>query len=310
VEHRIIVGATDYEDRSYYVTLSAFTDKEVYLLKTVTGAYIRFHVKDSAGFSVEDVLVTARIGGVIVEQGKTDAVGISRLFLNPKTSYTMEFFKTGYPTPVYTITPTTSDYYIVLAAVTEPVAPTTDVTWKLYPDYTSIKNESITFILNASSPSGAIEYWGMKIENETAVLFDETKTDSFGGSISTTLNFTTYESGDKVYVTIKIKQLGRDELVIERTYYLYEYKPPSEVSLFKFLENIGQKLDTFTRNFFALLMSLFLVAMIAKYVPMGAYGGGIIALIFLGMFTWMGWFDWWIMMLCGMAAIAIYLWIR
>jgi len=309
-EYELIASATGFPERKFYITTPGTPptsqDVVVYLLATADGAYIRVHVSDSAGYAVTDAKVTAKKDSAIVEEVKTDASGVGRLFLDPTTQYQIEVAKAGYTTVVYMITPTSSDYYITFGGVQPIVVPVSDVTWKLKPEYTSIKNETIYFTFNTSSPKGAIQYWGMKIENETDTLFDQTWTNATGGKMSASIDLTNYSSSDKIYVTVKVKESGEVVKTEVRTYHVYVYVEPGVTSLTKLLQNLGDKLDDFTKVFVSLLMTLFLIGIIMKYVPAGVFGGGILALIFLGFFTYLGWFPWILMLLMGATAIGLY----
>lgn len=313
-EYELKTSATGFLERKFYITTPTIPptlqDVVVYLLATDDGAYIRFHISDGAGYVVQDAKVVAKKSGTIVGEDKTDASGVMRLFLDPTTQYQIEVSKTGYTTTVYIITPTSSDYYIAFGAAQPIVVPVSDVTWILKPTTTSIRNESITFTFNTSSPRGKIQYWGMKIENETTTLSDQTWTNATGGRMSAMPDFTNYSSGDKIYVTVKVKESGITEKSEMRTYYIYECVEPEGISLFTILQDLGDTLDDFTKVFISLIMTLFVVGCIVKYVSAGAFGGGILALISLGFFTYIGWFPWLLMLLVGMVTVGLYGWMK
>lgn len=308
--YQLVYGCDGYETRSQNVTLTEQSNISVSLLGTGDGAYINFHVSDQYGYALNYVYVEAIVGNATVEGRYTDSTGVARLFLSPITQYTIRLTRVGYTTMSFNIIPTSSNYYFLLSTQTAPEGPTHETTWYFYPDNTSIKNESsCIFMLNATSPTGQIEYLTLIIENSTHIIFSETNTSSYFASIIADIDLSNYTTGDEIYVTTTLKEFGKDPLTLRAspyiTYYVYSGNI-SETSLYMIIHSVGEELGDFSSNFLALILTLFFVGMVSSVAPPGSYGGGIMALIMLGFFGFFGWIDVWLLMVVGVCALSVY----
>lgn len=149
VDGSITYVSTGYPTRVWGDTLtlsSTVTNKVLYLLKDTDGSYSTYNVVDVysnpiQGVSVEVVKV---IDGTstVVASGTTDDAGSITFFLDPTTSHSFTFTKTGYTTLSTSITPALASYTITLTSSTSTNATyygdLEGISWKIYPQQSTL----------------------------------------------------------------------------------------------------------------------------------------------------------------------------
>jgi hypothetical protein len=111
-----------YNPRNYYVTNNAntFTNITAYLLLSTSGYFVRFHVLTITNQPIANAFGIAQLfinnQWTTVEQEYSDSSGTATFFLNPTSTYQMNFTASGYSSSQFTITPTQQDYNVQLSS--------------------------------------------------------------------------------------------------------------------------------------------------------------------------------------------------
>lgn len=312
---QVNVSSSGYGARNYFLTISAYQVLTAYLLPDGSGTYIRFHVKDTNGNELDNVLVgaTAIISGsvIVVDSGYTDASGTVRLFLNPTTTYTITAIKSAYTTGIYSIMPTTADYYLTLGTGgLKTYATQADVSWTMTPrDYVPNGSKQWFYFVTYSASGVLSSFWmNLTYVNDTGswILFNQTMTGQpKGGQIATLLDLTN-RSGGRIVVNAGYTATGSLwsnflDFILQLTNNSSSiYAIPNIISQF------GGGLSMGAKTFIAITIATFLMVGVMSYAPLNSYGGGMVVLTVLGFFTFFNWVDFGVFMLTGIVVVALY----
>ena len=167
-------------------------NKTYYLMPTILGQFVTFQVINLADQIVSGVHVNVTKGGVLAEDGYTDAAGTVQFFLNPDSSYVLTFAKSGYETYITTITPSQTSYTITLGGGGTVFNQTLDysagVTYQIQGEY-PFNGTVHNFNMSMYSSYWTLDRWGFVLTNaeRTAIFASNTSTTN-GGFLSTSIN--------------------------------------------------------------------------------------------------------------------------
>lgn len=187
------------QQRNYRVETGVLTNSTtntvLYLLPTSLGVFQKFAVVDNNGDSISSVLGTISVvlGGNTVTTfiGLTDSSGFMSAFLNPDSTYSAVFSKTGLTSNSFTFVPTTETRTVVMGGTAAILGNGTRIsgntTYDIFPVNSSLNNgTTYTFGFNVSS-SQAITLISMNITNMSGFQFLY-RTNPGEGFISGTIN--------------------------------------------------------------------------------------------------------------------------
>lgn len=308
--------STSYYPRNYYTTMSSTTrvNLTAYLLSTSSPAHtVNYIVQDVYGHNIEGALVTAQklINGsyVTVEQKETDSIGVATLFQTPLTCYQMVFTHPSYVQKVRFICPS-SDNYIIRLGGASSIDFTTlfdDISYNFAPSYANIvktsptTNETINFTIACAG--GTLTSYGMCIvANETDTVYCGVGSSPSGATLIGSMNLTNYTDRTEIVAYTWFIKSGYSNHTINRTYWL-EVTNSSAYTLDSAIVYATPELDDFSK-IFIILVSLFAVGGVTATF---GFGGGVVAVVVLGFWVAVEWFNSSYLILFG--ALAFGLWI-
>jgi hypothetical protein len=173
------------------------TNTVLYLLPTSLGIYTRYQTLTTTGDVISDVLatITRVIGGTSVNigTGLTDSSGLISFFLNPSASYDYVFSKTGFDDNIFSLTPASSDIYVVTMGgggsqnVSTGSQIVQNTTYAIFPVNSTLQNHTdVTFEFHVNS-SQSINFMSMNLTNSSGFQLAFVSQASIG-VITTTLN--------------------------------------------------------------------------------------------------------------------------
>lgn len=304
----------NYTQRKYYRTLTEESEitLKAYLLKTSEGMIVRFHIRDTSELPISNATFTGEKSinstWTTIEQAKSDDSGVASVFLDPLATYRINIEYPGFDTFTSTIQPTSQDYRVYLERAIAVTIETLfeDVTYYILPYSMNATLQNVTFVVNCTS--GELEWYGLNItHNDTSILFYQKVTGQpYGGEIQTQINLTN-DTG-QIFVRAFVKKENYSEYYINRTYFIWTVVPGS-LSAWTLIQSlipsspfIAGGLTTIVTGLASLIIAAIGASFVAKRNLVGA---GIAALAILGIFTFMGWFDWRIYTLIGVVVISI-----
>jgi len=274
-------SASGYPQRTWNPSYTEYTysvtDQILYLLSSADGLYVTFQVTNPSNqvLSGVSVVATRVISGdtVIVGQGTTGADGAVTFWLNPDYSHTINFSKVGFDTESFSITPTQSEYTVILSGGTsEQIYDyTKGITIRIKPEAsTQIFNDTIyNFNMTISTSYWDLERFGfeLKLANGT-ILNSSNSSSSSGGTVWTNINTTDYKRILMYYYwTINSTNMTR----IASWNIINSFNTNSEWSIKAFFEDFEDYidsgifgLDNFGRNLIVFLV-LFITVGILTY---------------------------------------------
>jgi hypothetical protein len=282
-------------------------DNNAFLLKEAEGVAVTFIVKYKFA-ALEGVLMTAAnpyINGsqIAVEQDETDASGQAFAFLDPDVQYEVTLSREGYGTKVLNVQAGVSQSYEVSISANEVVnlnQAFSDVYYRFDPLFASVQhytdlNTTVNFTVvapNANLNSFWINVTLVKNDTNETSLFNGSATDSGGGKIVAVLNLTNASDLDRLRVDASIDKVGADTFSTSRTYTVF-VSTPSNTSLYEIMRNLRTTsgLSDFATNIIALFIAMVFAGFMAVKGA-GSYGVGFGVLGVLGLFVFLGWFDW------------------
>lgn len=189
------------EQRTWIDTFSmtnATKAQTLYLLPSSEGIFVTFQLINSAEQTEDDVLANATKSGNLIQSGLTDDAGLITFFLDPDTSYTFNFFKTGFDLFTTTLTPTQTSYTINLGTSTISSAPddfTKGVTYTIYPlTSVALTNQSfIPFNFSISSSFWSVTEFGFTLFNSSGHYLNSTSVSAASGTASALANTSGYK---------------------------------------------------------------------------------------------------------------------
>lgn len=184
----------DYQKLNYDYT-NITTNITLYLLSSNEGQYVNFQVVNTALVPIFGVEATATtsIGGTsqIIGTGFTDASGGITFWMDPTSSHSLTFQKTGYTTVATTITPSQTAYTITMGTIGG--ANITDYTQGLnytiqpYPYYLDNQTDYVfNFTMNTGTAN--LSSFGYTLVNASGSTLASNFSSSSSGTISSILN--------------------------------------------------------------------------------------------------------------------------
>lgn len=193
-------SATNYPQRTYSLSGTALTNTTTHtgltLLSSGDGIYVTFQVVDVTDVPISGVAAQAeKIEGAtytIVQTGETGDDGGVTMWLDPDFPHRFTFTRSGYDTGIYTITPTQSQYTIVLSGTSN----VTDydfgrgISYYTRPaNYTLNNDTDYVFEFEINASYWTLEEFGYSLFNSTDDLIGRnSSTTGTGGTVSTLNN--------------------------------------------------------------------------------------------------------------------------
>jgi len=156
--------APTYTQRSYDVASTVLNNQTVVrdltLLLTNEGLYVRIRALDSISNPISGVIVTMASDGTTHEIQTTDDSGIATFFADPDTTYTFTLERSGYTTRSVSFRPTSTDIVNVIMSEAEEetrASVSAGITYSFAPTFTPINiNTSYNFTFTLFS-----NYWNI-----------------------------------------------------------------------------------------------------------------------------------------------------
>lgn len=172
-----------------FTLTNSTTNKILYLLGTTDGLYVTFQTTTGVGNQITGVFISVNRTDIgFIGSQFTDESGTATFWLNPNFPHIVTASKAGYDTVTLSITPSQSQYTIVLGgqSVTNTVVDSTKgIAWDIKPASRYLLNDTTyQFNLTLSSDFYSLDSWGMNISNDTAYLCANSSTVATGGTLS------------------------------------------------------------------------------------------------------------------------------
>lgn len=171
----ISLSASGYVPRNYYgyYGVSYYIDLDAYLLDTSNGIYPIFNVVDTSYSPLEDALISAYrdVAGTstLVSQMYTDTVGAAQMYLDPTATHTIITTKSGYNPDSSDITPTASNYLIILTQNATynyfNISDTFFIVVQPHDTDLEVGVDNITVTIH--DPYNNLNYWNITVVNQT-----------------------------------------------------------------------------------------------------------------------------------------------
>lgn len=172
---------------------TTLTHQVLYLLSSIDGIFVTFKLFNPSGSVLSGVVVsgTRVINSVetIVAYGTTDSGGGVTFWLNPDFQHHFTFSKTGYDTYEIDLTPTETNYPIVMGGGSEGTTVndyTVGVTISIKPSGDFLeKNNKYNFNYTISSTFWNMDSWGYSLKYSNGTIIDtQNSTTNSGGILS------------------------------------------------------------------------------------------------------------------------------
>lgn len=298
----IYITSDGYVQRKFTTLISEDSRFSVkaYLLKTTDGSFTRFHIEDQAGNVISNVDVTAYkyidFTYQTVETANSDDSGVATMFMDPLTTYIIEFEKSGYTSANYSIQPSSSDYTITLTSVSanEPAGvDLANITYSIQPQW-NVTHDNVTFSFTINSFDSKLEWWAFNVTFNTTTYFFSNETTSSGGVNSTTLDLGngTFHNATLIITASFKKQNVTSPYVITKVHYIWDTPIPqtSIEGLAIYIinnANIGEGGDSARYNTIFFGIGILVLALIVGSTVSGD-GSGLVVLGIIGIGMFLG----------------------
>lgn len=295
----ITVKTSGYENSKYYKTLTENTtlNQTAYLLPTASAVSKQFTIQDTLGTVISNAKLTVKrfINDTwqVVNEEKTDSSGIAVLSLEEEILYSVTFTALGYVDLTQTYTGNTAQVLVTIATETGLVLDhqTDGIYWTMRPSVNALKStENQTISFTALSDNSSLEDYSLLVYwTNGTVIYNQTTVSGDGGTLETTMNLTAINPGRSIKASGGFTKAGYSTFYINRTFYIHN-ATISNRTLFGLMPNFPEEnnLGEIATTIIAVLTVLMVTGGIAATVGVGA---GIVGLLVLGMFTFLGWFS-------------------
>jgi len=296
----ITAASAGYQNSKYYVTLTENTtlNQTAYLLATASALNKQFTIQDTLGTVLPNVKLTLSrfINNTwqIVREETSDSSGIIVIQVESGVLYAASFTAAGYATLTQTYLGNTAQVLVTLSTETglNLDHQTEGIYWSMQPSVNSLhatENQTISFTAVSNNASltdySLLLYW----LNGT-VIFNQTVISSSGGILSHTMNLTGITSGRSIKAAGSFTKAGYPVFWVNRTFYIYN-ATTSNRTLFGLMPTFpaNNGLGEMATTLIALTVVLLVTGGLAASV--GGVGAGLVGLVVLGMFAFVGWFS-------------------
>lgn len=276
-DYDITYSAAGYEERvsteSDAVFSNATQEKNLLLLETAAGVTANFRVVNNVGDPIEEVEVTVTIlsSNVTIEVRDTDDSGFVSFWVDPDTTYTFTFVKSGYETDSFNLRVTSTDIRTVtLGEAVEDVITSiySGINYYFLPRDTSLNNETnYTFVFNMTSSIWNITDCYFYIKNSSDIL----GSNGTGYNGSQCMLSITYNTGNQSKIISKaVYELNLTYNNTVSLQYNVQYTYEGEFSLKHFLDDIknfgGAGFDDWSKFFIAFAAMFAIVALASSKI--------------------------------------------
>jgi len=296
----LIVKASGYENSNYYLTLTENTtlNQTAYLLATASAVSKQFTIQDTLGTVIPSVKLTIKrfINDTwqVVKEAKTDSSGIAVIPVEEEILYSVTFTAPGYVSLTQTYTGNTAQVLVTIATETGLVLDhwTEGIYWTMLPSVNALKTEeNQTISFTAVSDNSSLEDYSLLVYwTNGTLIYNQTTTSGDGGTLSTTMNLTSASPGRSIRASGGFTKAGYPTFYINRTFYIHN-ATVSNRTLFGLMPNFPEENDLGEIATTIIAVTTVLVVTGGIAATVGGVGAGIVGLLVLGMFTFMGWFS-------------------
>lgn len=176
--------------RNLWSLTNSTTNQALYLLTSSEGIYVTFQVVNSADQLLSGVIanITRSISGVvsIVGAGTTGLDGVVTYWLDPDVTYTINFFKTGFPFFTATQSFTQTGYTITLGSSSTTADDfTREISWQVSPTGGFLdQNALYNFYYAINSSFWTLNEFGFSLYHVNGTLIGSNSSTSNGGNLS------------------------------------------------------------------------------------------------------------------------------
>lgn len=289
------ISASGYVSRTYYAyyNVGYYVNLDAYLLDTYSGVYPIFNVVNTSYVPLEGALVSAyrTIGAtsVLVSQLLTDSVGAAQMYLDPTATHTIITTLSGYNPDSSSITPTATNYLIMLTKNASynyfNISDTFFIVVQPHAAELEIGVDNITTTIH--DPYNNLNFWNVTTVNQTGDLCDTYySTTSSGGiySVNSSAFTCTVAAGTRVFTSVHFDRNTSSPYYFNATWWNEDFNY-STYSLASVFDTAPIKEDY--REFIAVAATLAGGVMVG-----GALGSGAGALVMLAiavLFSSQGW---------------------
>lgn len=180
------------------------TNKTLYLLPAILGAYTRYRTVTASGDTLSNVFATVSktISGssTLITSGYTDSSGLISFFLDPDDSYDYVFSKTGFGTNSFSLTPNSVETYTIVMGqgnigISNGTQLSQNLSFLIQPTNLTLLNSTVySFSLTVNS-SRTISFTSLNITNSSGTqlgYISGTSTGTISVSVNTGNNTRLY----------------------------------------------------------------------------------------------------------------------
>lgn len=162
------------------------TDLTLFLLPTSEGIFVTFQVINIAQQPLSGVFSNVSLSGSLIASGTTDDAGSITYFLDPDTSYTFYFEKSGFNTQITTFAPSQTTYTITLSQAGGDVIEdyTQGINYSISPGQVSLTNDTLTFFnFSLNSSFWTVNTFGFNLTNQDGIIVNASDASTSGGTV-------------------------------------------------------------------------------------------------------------------------------
>lgn len=302
----IDITSAGYQQRSYYATIGVVTEINASLLATSSGSWVIFYVYTPTELPIQNALINAErlippASWLTVAQKKTDSSGSAAIFLSPTTTYRLNFSAAGYSNQTQQLQPAASPYVIYMLP-TSALNISYNTSYKniilwIEPNGTALySNESYVFRYYIFSSDNMLQYegWQLTYSNGTQILLQNT-TNAGGVTYTQNIDTAIWNSG---YIDFNywFKKYGFGLVNATQRYYIYgvhAYNTSIMAGVNDIAAGVAAGTPDVTMEQFAFIsMLISIICMAAASSQYKLFGSGVIGLMILSMFSFMGTYIW------------------
>lgn len=301
-DYEIIYSATGYVQRTFNdedaVLTNSTARQNLYLLSTADGIYGTFRVIDAFNNGLADVLIEMKdSSGNVLETQMTDDSGVASFWVNPDSTYTFTFTKTGFAIKTSSLRITTSDLITVILEQQEQdeqVSFYSGISYEFNPHNVVLQNLTV-YTFNFSLDSS---YWNLTdcsfyIRN-ASTIFNQTSCFYNGTRLNATLRFNTQNYTQ--LIAEAIYQINNTNNFTVNEDYKVQYQFQGRGSLKNFLDDItsftDSDFDAFGRFIIGIILTVLILGAMVKEGNIKEEEILITSVIILTwFFSYLGWYN-------------------
>jgi len=314
----VTVSSTGYYSRSFSTTINASSNQSmpVYLVyQDGSAIYLRLHALNILNVPIPNAVITLTktIGGVptVVATGLTDATGIALFNVITANSYGLTASATGFNTLAASFTAAETDYNAYMTSTTGGgsiySSPWTGIVYWVTPSPYSLNNQTINFGFSLVSTDNTLTNSGLALYyGNGTLIYRSTDTTASGHNFTTTQNLSALNATGTVLYSAWFEKTNFTPSFVNITYSIYfdsgafNQTNHTLAGVIESLKPENSGLSMLSLGLLVLFLCIPVAAFVGRY---SAIGGGLVAILFIGLCTFTGFISW--NMFIGVALIAI-----